>query len=106
MTYTYEYREFSKRIFGKEFLHSPSGGGSSEGKKFENIYQETLNFYKEVFMMDAPQHIWETVEQRFDMKNFSFRNVNFYRLAVLYSMKAINTNFLAAPVTPTPPSGP
>lgn len=40
------------------------------------------------------------------MKNFSFRNVNFYRLAVLYSMKAINTNFLAAPVpekTPTPP---
>eukprot|EP00344_Euplotes_crassus_P008369 CAMPEP_0197011378 /NCGR_PEP_ID=MMETSP1380-20130617/58233_1 /TAXON_ID=5936 /ORGANISM="Euplotes crassus, Strain CT5" /LENGTH=37 /DNA_ID= /DNA_START= /DNA_END= /DNA_ORIENTATION= len=31
----------------REFKHAPSSGGSAEGKKFENIYQDTLDFYKD-----------------------------------------------------------
>jgi hypothetical protein len=61
MTYTYEYREFCKKILKKEYIHNPSSGGKDDKKKFDEIYISTLDFYKEVFMMDAPTHIWEDV---------------------------------------------
>ena len=51
MTYTYEYREFCKKIFGREFKHNPSKGGKSEGHKHHTMYEDTLNFYIEVFLM-------------------------------------------------------
>jgi hypothetical protein len=94
------------KILKKEFIHGPSAGGKEETKKFDELYISTLDFYKEVFMKNAPSHIWEDASKRFDKKNFSFTNVNFYRLAVLYSMKKVNENFLAQPVPekPTPPT--
>lgn len=47
--------------------------------------------------MSAPEHIWEDVESRFDAKNFTFKVINFYRLAAMYSIKAANPNFLQLP---------
>lgn len=105
MTYTQHYRATYQTLIERDFKHSPSAGGSSEGKKFQNIYGDTLDFYKAVFLMDAPTDVWESVKQRFEMKNFEFRNINLYRLAVLYSMKVNNPNFLARtpPQVPTAP---
>lgn len=98
MTFTREYREFCKATYGRAFTHSPTAGGSSEGEKWEDIYGQTLEFYEEVFEEAAPEHIWEPSEERFDETNFNFKNINLYRLAVLYSMRTVNEDFLAAPV--------
>lgn len=107
MTYTQHYRAMCRTLIEHDFKHSPSAGGGTEGQKFENIYDDTLSFYKAVFTIDAPADVWETTQQRFDMKNFSFRTVNLYRLAVLYSMKVANPKFLV-PTTypPTPATNP
>ena len=56
-----------------------------------------MKFYKEMFLEDPPDDIWEGTEERFDMKNFSYVNVNIYRLAVIYSLKNNNPDFLAPP---------
>mmetsp|Transcript_10629 Transcript_10629/g.12098 ORF Transcript_10629/g.12098 Transcript_10629/m.12098 type:complete len:453 (-) Transcript_10629:480-1838(-) len=110
MTYTQHYKATYQTLIERDFKHSPSSGGSSEGKKFEKIYEDTLDFYKQVFMTDAPPDVWETTQQRFEMKNFEFRNINLYRLAVLYSMKVNNPQFLfrtppTVPTAPPPTSG-
>lgn len=104
MTYTQHYRATCKTLVEHDFKHSPSEGGQSEGQKFENIYGDTLSFYKSVFTIDAPVDVWESTQQRFDMKNFSFRTVNLYRLAVLYSMKVANPNFLVPTAPPPKPA--
>lgn len=44
--------------------------------------------------MDAPDEVWGTTDKRFDPKNFMFRYVNVFRVAVWYSMKATNPNLL------------
>ena len=97
MTYTQDYRAMTEQLLGKPFMHEPSGGGSKDGEKFENIYEETMKFYKELFLEKPPSEIWESTQERFDQKNFSYIHVNFYRLAVLYSLKAKNPEFLAPP---------
>jgi len=108
MTYTQHYRATCQTLLEKDFKHAPSPGGSSEGKRFEGIYQDTLDFYQEVFLVSAPEDVWESQKQRFKNKNFEYRNINLYRLAVLYSMKVANPNFLqrsAPPVPKAPPAG-
>ena len=95
--YTQHYRATCKTLVEHDFKHSPSEGGKSEGQKFENIYEDTLSFYKSIFTVEAPPDVWETTQQRFDMKNFSFRTINLYRLAVLYSMK-VNKYLVLKPI--------
>lgn len=104
MTYTQHYRATCQTLVEREFKHTPSLGGSAEGKKYENVYDETLSFYKEIFLVDPPSDVWETPQQRFEMKNFEYRNINLYRLAFLFSMKVANPNFLqmTPPVTHKP----
>lgn len=94
MTYTQHYRATCQTLLEKEFKHTPSLGGSSEGKKYEGVYEDTLSFYKAIFLSDPPQDVWETPQQRFEMKNFEYRNLNLFRLAILYSIKVANPNFL------------
>ena len=43
---------------------------------------------------DPPSEIWEPTEERFDMKNFEYRNINLYRLAVTLSLKHCRPDFL------------
>ena len=105
MTYTQHYRATYQTLIERDFKHAPSSGGSSEGKKFEDIYLETLKFYKAMFLICPPDDVWETPQQRFEMRNFEYRNINLFRLAVLYSMKVANPNFLM-PKVPTVPSAP
>ena len=84
----------------KEFKHSPSNGSVSDGEKFERIYGDTLTFYSDVFLSDPPDDVWEPIALRFNQKNFNFKTVNLYRLAVTYSMKIANPNFLVPSVPP------
>jgi hypothetical protein len=100
MTYTQHYRATCQNILQREFKHTPSLGGSAESKKYEGVYEETLSFYKAVFLIDPPQDVWETPQQRFEMANFEFRNLNLFRLAVLYSMKVVNPDFLQIKAPP------
>ena len=42
------------------------------------MYEDTLAFYEEVFLSEPPDNIWEDSEDRYEEKNFSYKNVNFY----------------------------
>ena len=100
MTYTQHYRATWQSLIRKEFKHSPSNGSVSDGEKFERIYGDTLTFYSDVFLSDPPDDVWEPIALRFNQKNFNFKTVNLYRLAVTYSMKIANPNFLVPSVPP------
>ena len=83
------YRKFCIEQFGDQFKHMPSSGGDDDGRKHWVMYSDTLKNYKNTLCLDPPADIWEPVEMRFHSQNFTFRNMNLYRLAVIYSYKAI-----------------
>jgi hypothetical protein len=49
-------------MFGSFMKHTPSLGGKEEGSKYDEMYSQTLQFYKALFGSDAPSEIWETVD--------------------------------------------
>jgi len=40
--------------------HEPSMGGASENSKFDNIYTETIDYYKAAFGVSPCYSLWET----------------------------------------------
>lgn len=59
LTYTKNYWEaFCKNTLGKDIHHYPSNGGDKEDHKHTNWYNETLEFYEEVFDEEPPADIW------------------------------------------------
>lgn len=69
-------------MFGRLFKHLPALGGKADGDtKFDNVYEETLGYYKEMFGQIPQPHIWEPTPIRFSHEIFSYSNVNLNRLA-------------------------
>ena len=58
-------------------------------------YDETLAFYCMMFQKTPPSNIWGDKASEFDLHD-SKKQVNLYRLAVMYSIKTINPQFLKA----------
>jgi hypothetical protein len=70
MIYTRDYWEdFCKNVLEKNFHHGPSRG-KNDDEKYERVYQQTLDLYKETFGYDPPSDIWPPVEKRFGYRNF------------------------------------
>ena len=100
-TYTQHYRATWQALLEKEFKHIPSNGSKTDSDKYEGIYGDTLGFYEAIFLSDPPDDVWEPIALRFNHKNFNFKYINLYRLAVVYSMKVSNPDFLV-PSAPPP----
>jgi hypothetical protein len=48
--FTTQYRQNSVSVFGRLFKHLPALGGKADGEtKFDNVYEETLSYYKAMF---------------------------------------------------------
>lgn len=66
MVYTRSYwTDLCERIVGRPLHHTPTEGGSSEERKFEQWYIRTLDTYRQFFGQEPPADIWPPVEVRF-----------------------------------------
>ncbi len=75
LCYTRSYwQEFCPKILQTTLHHDPSGGGSSEQLKFDNLYNKTLESYKQFFGYNPPIDIWPKPKDRFG------RDLNFVRI--------------------------
>jgi hypothetical protein len=63
-------------LFGNLFKHGPSLGGKEEGVKYNDMYDQTLIYYKALFGTDAPPQFWEPTNIRFSPELFSCSYVN------------------------------
>ncbi|MEM7010945.1 MAG: TIGR04222 domain-containing membrane protein [Verrucomicrobiota bacterium] len=52
-------------ILGKPLHHHPTAGGSAEGNKFWDCYEQTLASYERFFGEPAPADIWPAAAERF-----------------------------------------
>lgn len=76
LTYTRSYWiDLCRGTLSKEIHHNPTKGGSSEKKKFDGFYSETLKLYLEKFGEEAPADIWPCNEQRFSDIHFQRINI-------------------------------
>jgi len=65
LTYSEDYwEEFCPNVLKVSFHHSPTKGGQTEGLKFHDWYQKTLDSYSQLFG-EPPTSIWSSVQQRF-----------------------------------------
>lgn len=66
LLYTRDYwNTFCPRVLGRPLHHGPTRGGSAQGIKYRDQYQQTLDSYARVFGQPPPQDIWPSVEERF-----------------------------------------
>lgn len=65
LTYSQNYWEKLAPHFPSPPHHGPTEGGDAEDGKFRVWYGKTLESYAGIFGEDPPDHIWETVEERF-----------------------------------------
>lgn len=66
LTYTRSYwQDFCKGVLGTEVHHEPSTGGGAEDAKHWEMYEATLDAYRQAFGAEPPDDIWPPVEARF-----------------------------------------
>lgn len=69
LTYSRDYWErFCPELLGKPLHHGPTLGGNDEDVRFLEQYNETLQFYNDVFGVEAPKDIWPSAAIRFSNK--------------------------------------
>ncbi len=77
LLYTESYwNEFCGEILKRPIHHGPTKGGKSEGDKFINYYEKTLEQYRHVFSTEPPADIWPSSEIRFGDIHFERVNLN------------------------------
>lgn len=77
MIYTDSYWiDLCKNTLGTKFHHNPTKGGKKEASKFDVLYQNTLDIYKEEFGYAAPSDIWLDVKKRFEPVTFQRINMS------------------------------
>eukprot|EP00347_Sterkiella_histriomuscorum_P019733 403340498 len=77
---TSKYRYDCLSVLGRFMKHLPAMGGQEDGDKFNNIYDETLDFYTALFGKKPNPQIWEPRELRFSHYFFEHSTVNIYNL--------------------------
>jgi uncharacterized protein (TIGR04222 family) len=66
LTYSRSYwQELCDQTLGKPLHHGPTRGSKSDGSKYRQLYQQTLQSYREAFGDEPPVEIWPSVEERF-----------------------------------------
>ncbi|HEX8464340.1 MAG TPA: TIGR04222 domain-containing membrane protein [Abditibacterium sp.] len=83
LTYTRSYwDELCAQVLQRPLHHEATRGGASEGQKWENFYERTLDSYREIFKAEPPPDIWPVSEVRFGEAPH-FRRVNVKRFYLL-----------------------
>ncbi|WP_034689429.1 glycine-rich domain-containing protein [Chryseobacterium hispalense] len=60
LMYTRNYwEEFCPDILQRKLHHDPSQGGQKENEKHKTWFNETLKSYREIFLQEPPEDIWE-----------------------------------------------
>jgi uncharacterized protein (TIGR04222 family) len=54
-----------EQTLGMPLHHVPTRGGKADGSKYHQLYQQTLQSYREAFGDKPPDEIWPSVEKRF-----------------------------------------
>jgi uncharacterized protein (TIGR04222 family) len=66
LTYSRSYwQELCEQTLGKPVHHGPTRGGKSDGSKYRELYEKTLQSYREAFGQEPPANVWPSVEARF-----------------------------------------
>jgi hypothetical protein len=74
MIYTRSYWiDLCQDTLGRQIHHGPTRGGQQESNKYNDLYEKTLHFYRQLFEREAPADIWPP-------KNIRFADVNFLRV--------------------------
>ena len=70
LIYTRSYwEEFCGEILEHPIHHGPTKGGKKEHGKFVDLYEQTIQSYREKFGEEPPQDIWPPSAERFDKTN-------------------------------------
>jgi len=76
LSYTSSYwQEFCPHVLQTDLHHQPTKGGRSEGVKFHDWYDRTLESYRQFFEEEPPIDIWSTPKDRFG-QDLQFVRVN------------------------------
>jgi hypothetical protein len=62
--FSYKYRKFCLKIYGKLITHNPTVGGQVSKDKYDKQYTRTLSFYKYLFKK-PPSSLWPDISIRF-----------------------------------------
>ena len=66
LTYSRDYwGEFCPNLLGQPLHHGPTDGGAEEDAKFLEQYNETLQYYEQVFQVPPPSDVWPEANIRF-----------------------------------------
>jgi hypothetical protein len=77
LLYTQSYwTDFCQNTLGKHIHHGPTKGGKTQGEKYNDLYEKTLQLYKTLFKRNAPDDIWPSKEIRFGEVNFQRVNLD------------------------------
>ena len=72
LVYTESYwKRLCGEVLGKPLHHHPTRGGLTEGTKFRDFYQQTLDSYAEYFGGEAPGDLWPPSETRFTLRQMT-----------------------------------
>jgi hypothetical protein len=67
LIYSYSYwEEFCGEVLKRKIHHGPTKGGKQESQKYDQLYRNTLDLYRQTFEQEPPPDIWPSVEKRFE----------------------------------------
>ncbi|MEZ6153112.1 MAG: TIGR04222 domain-containing membrane protein [Pirellulaceae bacterium] len=76
LTYTRSYwNDLCGELLGRPLHHGPTQGGSQEQAKHFQLYQQTLESYRQAFHAEPPADLWPAAEQRFG-EDLGFVRIN------------------------------
>ena len=79
LTYTKSYwQEFCNNILKMPLHHEPSQGGDVEQSKYNDLYNQTIETYKQFFGEIPPSDIWPNAQDRFG-RDIYFKRVNYQK---------------------------
>lgn len=88
LLYTESYwNDWCKDTLQQEIHHGPTKGGSNEKAKFNDLYSETMAYYKEQFNEEPPEDLWPPSPIRFG--EIHFVRVNTHRNWIIPKVRLI-----------------
>ena len=75
LLYTRSYwNDFCSDILKRQIHHGPTKGGKQERTKYKDLYNQTLQLYKNIFNTEPPSRVWPDATKRFS--DIHFRRIN------------------------------
>lgn len=54
--------------------------------EYMSVYSKTLDFYRQVFMTEPPNDIWDIASSKIQASQVNFRFINIYRMVMMISL--------------------